>query len=431
MNIEKHVSLNLNVRGLEKSPTLAMNEKCNELSKNGTQVYNLGIGQSPFPVPDPVVNALKLYAHERKYLPVQGLPELRKAVASYHNQKDQTDDSADLVLIGPGSKQLMFQLQLVFYGEIIVPSPCWVSYIPQAKIIGRQVQIINTTYEDKWHITAEHLKAHMESEQDVYRPRILVLNYPGNPDGLTYTPQELRKIAEVAREYEVILLADEIYAQLDHKGEHISVARFYPEGTIVSSGLSKWCSAGGWRLGTFTFPENLRWLMEAMAIVGSQTYTSVCSPIQYAAVRAFRGGIEIERNLWHARRILSTIGQECAKMFIDAGIKVHPPEGAFYLFPDFSPFADELEKREITGSEDMCERLLMEKHVAMIPGVSFDRPAEELTARMTYTNFDGAKALAASETIALHESLPENFTQRYCANTLTATQCIVDWLTEG
>jgi aspartate aminotransferase len=428
MNIEKHVSLNLNVRGLEESATLALNERCMELAKNGTEVFNMGIGQSPFPVPEPIVNALKLYAHERKYLPVKGLPELRKAVASYHRQKDNVDDEADLVLIGPGSKQLMFQLMLVFYGEIVVPSPCWVSYIPQAKIIGREVRVINTSFEDKWHITPAHLQEMMESEQDTYRPRIVVLNYPGNPDGLTYTPNELMQIADVAREYEVILLSDEIYAQLDHEGEHVSVARFYPEGTIVSSGLSKWCSAGGWRLGTFTFPENLRWLLDAMAIVGSQTYTSVSSPIQYAAVRAFRGGIEIERTLWHARRILSAVGQECSKLLIDAGIRLHPPEGAFYLFPDFTPFTDELVKRGITDSKTLCERLLMEKHVALIPGESFGRPQGELTARLSYTNFDGAKAMATSETIALHEPLPEDFTQRYCSKTIEAAKRIVNWI---
>ncbi len=431
MNIEGHVSLNLSVRGLEQSPTLALSEKCTELSQNGTEVFNLGIGQSPFPVPDSIVNALKQNAHERKYLPVRGLPELRKAVADYHCQRDNTDDRAEHVLIGPGSKILMFILQLVFYGEIIVPSPCWVSYIPQAKITERNVRIIDTSFKDRWHITSERLRELCESEHDTYRPRVLVLNYPGNPDGTTYTTKELKDIADVAREYEVILLSDEIYAGLDFKGEHVSVARFYPEGTIVSSGLSKWCGAGGWRLGTFTFPEKLEWLMDAMAIVGSQTYTSVSSPIQYAAITAFRGGEEIENNQWHARRILSAVGQECARILKDADVFVHPPEGAFYLFPDFSLFAEHLEMMGITDSKTMCERLLQEKHIATIPGVSFGRPPEELTARMAYTNFDGAKAMAASEAIPSDEDLPDDFPQRWCGKTIEATKGIVDWVTTG
>ena len=195
----------------------------------------MSIGQSPFPVPNSVVKALKMYAREKTYLPVRGLPELREAVANSHRQKDDVDMKPENILIGPGSKVLMYLLQLSFYGEIIVPTPCWVSYVPQAQLIGRQVQLINTTYEDKWHISAEKLRELCEGEHDTYRPRIVVLNYPGNPDGGSYTVEELKDIAEVAREFEVILLSDEIYGQLHHKGEHVSVAKFYPEGTIISS----------------------------------------------------------------------------------------------------------------------------------------------------------------------------------------------------
>ena len=184
-------------------------------------------------------------------------------------------------------------------------------------------------------------------------------------------------------------------------------------------------------MGTFTFPENLKWLMEAMASAASQTYTSVSSPIQYAGVTAFRGGIHIERTLWHYRRIYSKVGQECVSMLIEAGVRIHPPEGAFYLFPDFSPFSEQLEKKKgIKDSQTLCEKLLQEKHVAIIPGKPFERPEEELTARMSYVNFDGAKALAASETLPLHEELPNDFTQRWCAKTIEATKRIVDWLSE-
>ena len=234
-------------------------------------------------------------------------------------------------MVGPGSKELMFLLQLVFYGEIIVPTPCW-AYVPQAQILGKKISLLHTSLR-KVAYPPDCLRQLLEKEQDLYRPRLLVLNYPGNPDGLTYTADELKEIAKVAREYEVILLSDEIYGQLHHKAGHVSVARYYPEGTIISSGLSKWCGAGGWRLGTFTFPRNLDWLMEAMAAVASETYTSVSAPIQFAGVQAFRGSMAIERYLWNARRILSTLGQKCYRMLADAGVRVHPPEGAFYMFP--------------------------------------------------------------------------------------------------
>lgn len=430
MNLHKHVSLNINVRGNGQSATLAINERCKNLQKEGDKISNFGLGQSPFPVPAPVVNALKVYAHEKDYLPVKGLPALKEAVAGFHRARDNVEANPEYVMVGPGSKELMFLLQLTFYGEIVVPTPCWVSYVPQARILGKKIRLLHTTFEDKWHITPQHLAEFLESEHDFYRPRILVLNYPGNPDGLTYSTSDLKEIAEVARKYELILLSDEIYGQLHHKGEHVSVARFYPEGTIISSGLSKWCGAGGWRLGTFTFPKNLDWLLESMASVASETYTSVSAPIQFAAVHAFRGGVAIERYLWHARRILAALGKECHRILTDAGLRVHPPEGGFYLFLDFTPLAGRLGKRGITDSVSLCERLIRETGVAVLPGADFERPRQELTARLSYVNFDGPKALAASETIPIHQELPEDFISRICVDTLAGTQKIAEWVSE-
>lgn len=430
MNLRKRVSLNINVRGVEPSATLAINERCKLLESQGVRVRNLGLGQSPFPVPTPVVNALRLYASEKDYLPVKGLPALKEAVAEFHRKKDGVTASAENVIVGPGSKELMFLLQLVYYGEIIVPTPAWVSYVPQAQILGKRVRLLHTTFEEKWHITSERLARFLESERDVYRPRILVLNYPGNPDGVTYTAEELEEIARIAREYEVILLSDEIYGQLHHRGEHVSVARYYPEGTIISSGLSKWCGAGGWRLGTFTFPPDLDWLLEAMATVASETYTSVSAPIQFAAVHAFRGGIAMERYLWHARRILSALGSEFYEIASNAGIRVHAPEGGFYLFLDFSPLAEELSRRGIRDGATLCERLLAEKGVATLPGSAFGRPSRELSARIAYVNFDGSKALAASETVPLHQKLPDDFTSTLCEETIGAARDLASWLKE-
>jgi aspartate aminotransferase len=430
MHIKKHVSLNLDIRGLNQSATIAINDACRQLKADGRNIYRLGLGQSPFPVPQPVVDALKLHAHEKNYLPAKGLPALREAVAEFHRHKDGVEARADGVMIGPGSKELMFLLQLVYYGELIVPTPCWVSYVPQAQIIGRKVSLIHTAYETKWHVTAERLEHHCAGEQDEFRPRILILNYPGNPDGCTYTEDELKDLAEVARRYEVVLLSDEIYGQLHHKGSHISVARFYPEGTIISSGLSKWCGAGGWRLGTFTFPPDLDWLLDAMAAVASETYTSVCAPIQYAAIRAFKGGVQIERYLWHARRILADLGQRCARRLIDIGVDVHMPEGAFYLFMDCSPLEDRLGRRGITSGPELCRRLLEDTGVAILPGTSFQRPPGELTARLAYVDFDGAKALAAGETISPDKPLPDGFAEQHCYRVMEAVRLLADWLTQ-
>ena len=422
------MSLNLNVRGIGQSATLAIQQRCRQLAKERGPVTNFGLGQSPFPVPKPVVEALKLHAHEKDYLPVRGLPSLREAVASFHRRLDGIDAAGDLVLIGPGSKELMFLLQLVFYGELILPSPCWVSYGPQARILGKQIRVLPTRYEERWRLSAASLDEFLAGEGDDTRPRILVLNYPGNPDGLTYSTPELQALAEVARKWSLIVLSDEIYGQIHHRGEHVSIARFYPEGTILSSGLSKWCGAGGWRLGTMTFPPALAPLLEAMASVASETYTSVSAPVQCAAVHAFRGGVDIERYLRNVRRVLAGLCTRCCRILQEAGIRIQEPAGAFYLFLDFSPLEDRLRGRGMSNGGTLCEALLAEASVAILPGRVFERPSEELTARLSYVHFDGAAALAASEAIAPHAPLGDSFFEQHCATTLEGCRRIAEWV---
>jgi aspartate aminotransferase len=357
---------------------------------------------------------------------VKGLPELRKAVADYHHRSQGIKCSADDVMIGPGSKELMFLLQLIYYGDLVIPTPSWVSYAPQAHIIGRHVRWLSTQSSDDWQLTAEELQK--LCEQDPGRPRIVILNYPANPTGRTYNIDELKNLATVAKKHQVILLSDEIYGELHHEGQHISIAKFYPEGTIISGGLSKWCGAGGWRLGTFVFPPNLRKLLNALSVVASETYTSTSAPIQYAAVRAFRGGIFIERYLWNTRRVLKTLGNYLAKRLRGMDLHVPNPHGAFYLFPDFKKYRKKLGKRKIRTSKELCESLLSDAGVAILPGEVFGRPPDELTARLSYVDFDGARALAAAEQIPPHEPLSEDYLTKYCGHTIEAVHKIYEWL---
>lgn len=422
------IHLNLNVRGLSQSATLDINERCAKLRAQGVQVYRLGLGQSPFPVPESVVEALRQNAHQKDYLPVRGLPELRQAVADYYLRKHGLERCAEDVLIGPGSKELMFILQLVYYGDLVIPTPSWVSYAPQAHIIGRPIRWLQTHQRHDWHLTPEELEAFCRN--DPQRPRLIILNYPSNPTGSTYALQELRELARVARQYRVILLSDEIYGELHHKGQHVSIARFYPEGTIISSGLSKWCGAGGWRLGTFTFPSSLRWLLDAMAVVASETYTSTSAPIQYAAVRAFQGGDDIEAYLRQSRRILRGLGNLLTEKLRQAGVVVAQPRGGFYLFPDFCTFRERLKKYGITTSRELCEKLLQDTGVALLPGSAFGRQPEELTARLAYVDFDGRAALQAAFDIPPSRKLDETFFRVWCRPTVEAVDRLIAWIHE-
>lgn len=423
---DERVSLNLNVRGLRPSATVAINEESNRLIAAGRTIWKLGLGQSPFPVPECVVEALRRNAHQKAYLEVQGLPALRAAVAGFHERHDGVTADPSLVLVGPGSKELMFLLQVAFYGDLVVPTPCWVSYAPQAQILGHHVCFVPARFEEQWQFPAERLDE--LCRQDPGRPRIVVLCYPGNPDGMTYDLGELERLAAVARRYDLILLSDEIYGQLHHRGEHVSVARFYPEGTIISSGLSKWCGAGGWRLGTFTFPPRLRWLLQALTALASETFTSTSAPIQYAAVRAFEGGPEIEEYLGQVRRILAALGGWCAARLRAAGARVHDPVGAFYLFPDFGPSAARLAGRGITTSTELCRRALAETGVAALPGVEFERPLDELTVRLSYVDFDGAAVLEAARTVTPGAPLDAAFLRAHCPRTVQAVDALCRWV---
>ena len=266
--------------------------------------------------------------------------------------------------------------------------------------------------------------------RDRGRPRILILNYPSNPTGQTFSADELAALAAVAREHHLIIISDEIYGELHHEGAHRSIAEFYPEGTILSSGLSKWCGAGGWRLGTFLFPPQLRWLRDAMTAVASETYTTTSAPIQCAAVTAFACGPEIDEYHVHARQILRALGTWSSERLAAAGARCHRPEGGFYLFPDFSPHAARLRERGVADGEALCERLLAETGVAILPGSDFGRPRGDWSARLAYVDFDGEQALA-EHSRAPERTPDEAWLRRVTPRVTTAIDRICEWLNRG
>jgi aspartate aminotransferase len=421
-------AINLNVRGIQPSATLRINELSNQLRAEGRDIIKLGLGQSPFPVPERVVAALRDNAHEKDYLPVKGLKTLREAISRYINRREHMRSTWEDVLIGPGSKELLFMLQLAYYGDLLIPRPSWVSYAPQARIIGRSVHWLPTHGENNWQLTAEELD--IVCRDDPSRPRILILNYPSNPTGCTYTEDQLLAIAHVARKYKIILLSDEIYGEVHFEGKHKSIARYYPEGTIISTGLSKWAGAGGWRLGTFIFPTELRPLQDAMAIIASETYTATSAPIQYAAIAAFDGGPDLDEYLKQSRRVLKVIGEYLHRRLAAIGAVVQKPEGAFYLFPDFSDFRDALANRDIKTSQALCQSLLEKTGVAILPASDFGFAPDHMGARLAFVDFDGAAALDLAGNQYAEKALDDTFVAQACPRLVTAMDKIAAWLEE-
>ena len=330
--------LNRNVRGLKPSATLQINEDSNRLIQQGRDIIKLGLGQSPFPVPEVVTEALRRHAHEKDYLPVKGLYQLRETVANYYQRRDGIPRQADDILVGPGSKELIFNLQMACEGDLLIPAPSWVSYAPQAQLLGRKIFHLPTCPENQWRLQAEELDVFCQ--EDPERTRILILNYPSNPTGCSYDAESLQALADVARKYGIIIVADEIYAETTFDGQHESMAVYYPEGTVISSGLSKWCGAGGWRLGVMLLPESLKPLQDAMAVIASETFTSISAPTQYAACTAFSESAAIDAYLIATRAVLKRIASYMVSRLREIGLETVEPVGGFYVLVGFEQVRD-------------------------------------------------------------------------------------------
>ena len=372
------------VKDLKPSSTLLINETSRKLEEQGRKIYKFGFGQSPFKVPKDVVDELKSNAHQNKYLPMQGLSELRNIVAKYTSKKKNYDYKSDNVIIGPGSKELMFLLHVIFDGEIILPAPSWVSYAPQA-ILGRnKVQILQTKRENNWFPTASEIEEIVL--QDKNKNYLLFLNSPNNPSGQIC--DNLEEIANIAKKHNLIILSDEIYSELSFKDNYQSISSFCPEKTIISTGLSKWCGAGGWRLGYFLVPDSLIEIKNMINVLASETFSAVSAPIQYAAIKAYENNHSDYIN--KSRNILSAVGNYVYENLKSNKVLINKPQGGFYLMPEFL-------NKKFNSSTEMCDDILNKTGVALLPGSDFGFDQTRMLARLSFTDFDGKKFMEEIE----------------------------------
>jgi len=217
--------------------------------------------------------------------------------------------------------------------------------------------------------------------------KLLILNSPNNPSGTTHG--NLKELANVAKKHNVIIIADEIYAELDFTGEYKTITHYYPEKTIVSSGLSKWCGAGGWRIGTFVFPDELSYIRDSVRTVASETFTAVSAPIQYAAIKAYSE--DHSEYLENSRLILKMIGDYIYKELSSVGVICQKPQGGFYMICDFSNVVNKT--HEINNDKTLCQKILNDIGFAMLPGSDFGMEEDKLLSRIAFVDFDGSKAL--------------------------------------
>ena len=364
------------VKNLKPSSTLRINETSVDLENRGKKIFKFGFGQSPFQVPLDIVNQLKKNAHQNKYLPMQGLKELREVVAKYTSIKKNYNYNSENIIIGPGSKELMFLLHIIFDGDIILPVPSWVSYSPQA-IIGRnKIQSIQTARENNWFPRGTEIEKIILKDKS--KNYLLFLNSPNNPSGQVC--ENLEEISKIAEKYNLIILSDEIYSELSFEDDFKSISNFCPEKTIISNGLSKWCGAGGWRLGYFIIPAALDNLRDSINVLASETFSSVSAPIQYAAITAYLS--DHSEYIENSRNILKAVGNYVYENLKSNKVIINRPKGGFYLMPEFS-------NKSFSTSSEMCDNLLRETGVALLPGSDFGFVKKKMLARLSFTDFNG------------------------------------------
>ena len=400
-----------NILKLQQSSTLIINEKCKKLINQGKKVYQFGFGQSPFPVPDKIVNTLKENAHRKEYLPIQGLDRLRDSISKDLRKKIGVNYSKENIVITPGSKEAMLLLHVAFSGEIILSAPSWVSYEPQA-IIGRnKVHWIQTSRENNWFPTAKQLESKIKTIKK--KNLIFILNSPNNPSGTVC--ENIKELAHVAKKFNLIVLSDEIYTDLTFCNKYESISKYYPERTLISGGLSKWCGAGGWRVGFFAVPNQLSNLLENIKTLASESYSTVNSPAQYAAVEAYEG----DYSEYKAKtiNILRSVGNYVFNNLKSNKVLVNPPQGAFYLMPEFP-------NKKYKTSTEMCKKILDDTGVAMLPASDFGFNSKKMLTRLCYIDFDGVEFL---KTNMNGKILDDKVIEKYAPNVVEGIKKLSNW----
>ena len=337
-----------------------------------TDVTALTVGQPDFVTPWKIREAgiESLESGKTYYTSNAGTLELRKEISNYMNRRfDLTYDPAhEVVVTVGGSEAIDVAMRTILQpgDEVIIPTPCFVCYEPLCKMTGAVPVIVETRNEDKFKLTPELLESAITD-----KTKMLVLAYPNNPTGAIMDADDLEKIAKILREKQIIVLSDEIYAELTYGRRHVSIASLPDmwERTVVVSGFSKAYAMTGWRLGYICAPAPL-----AKQMLKIHQYAIMCAPTtaQLAAITALRDCDEEVAAMtaeYDRRRRLIYNGLR------DIGVESFEPEGAFYIYPNIGKFG--------LSSEAFCERLLYEHKCAIVPGVAFGAAGEGF-ARISY-----------------------------------------------
>jgi aspartate aminotransferase len=361
-----------------------MSQKSSELKAQGVDVINLSVGEPDFFTPAHIKEAAQkaIDANFSFYSPVNGYPDLRRAIVDKLKRDNGLEYSVDQIVVSNGAKQSVCNTLLAVVNpgdEVIVPAPYWVSYVEMVKLAEGTNVIIQAGIEQDFKITPQQL-------EDAITPRTkaLILCSPSNPTGSVYNKEELRGLAEVlARHPGIIILSDEIYEHINYAGAHESIAQFpdLADRTVIINGVSKAYAMTGWRIGFIAAPL---WIAKACNKLQGQ-YTSGPSSIsQKAAVEAYAGDqacvAEMRAAFLRRRDLVVNLCKDIP------GLKVNTPQGAFYVFPDCAAYiGKKAGDRPIKDASDLAMYLLESAHVATVGGVAFGAPQ---CLRLSYATSD-------------------------------------------
>ena len=380
------MKLSHRVLEMEESVTLAANARAKALAAEGRDILSLTLGQPDFATPKNIQEAAVASIEDGRasfYTVASGLPELKDAISDYMKQFYGYAVNRNEVVVGTGAKFILYAFftSVINPGdEVIIPTPCWVSYVDQVKMVEGTPVTFQTTEENHFKATVEQLEA---ARTD--KTKVVLLNSPSNPTGMIYSKAELEAIGNWAVEHGILILADDIYGRLVYNGNTFtpisSLSEAIRKQTIVINGVSKTYAMTGWRVG---FAVGDSEIIGAMAKVISQTTSNLTTVSQYAAIEALTGdqsSIEIMRKAFEER--LNTIYPLLNEV---PGFEAIKPQGAFYLFPNVK------KAMEMKGYSDVTEfttAILEEAEVALVTGAGFGAPEN---VRLSYaTDLDTLK----------------------------------------
>ncbi|MBF8272892.1 MAG: L-aspartate aminotransferase apoenzyme [Magnetococcales bacterium] len=369
------VVLSQRIQKVKPSATLQITAKAKELRAQGKNVIGLGAGEPDFDTPDHIKQAAITALREgfTKYTPVDGIPELKKAIVAKMLRDNNLTYNLDEILVTSGGKQAFFSMALALLNqgdEVIIPAPYWVSYPDMTLVADGHPVIVDTQESDGFKLRPEQLKAAITP-----KTRFVVINSPSNPTGAAYSVDEMAKIAEVLRPLpNVWVISDDIYEQIVYDGFHnnniVQVAPFLKDRTILLNGVSKTYSMTGWRIGYAAGPRDA---IKAIAKIQEQSTSCATSIAQKAAAAAISGDQSCVQPMIQAFR-------ERRDFIVHAlnaipGIHCNKPEGAFYVFPSVAGLMGKKTPKGklIQNSADLADHLLNDHEVALVPGSAFGK----------------------------------------------------------